>query len=68
MHLKTIANQITLNRLALCWALFLIHGIWLPPLLIFMCFHTFLLIFLFNSSVLLSPFLHVIEARMKCVI
>ena len=68
MHLKTIANQITLKRLALCWALFLIHGIWLPLLLIFMCFHTFLLIFLFNSSVLLSPFLHVIEARMKRVI
>jgi len=37
-------------------------------LLIFMCFHTFLLIFLFNSSVLLSPFLYVIEARMKRVI
>jgi len=48
MHLKTIANQITgnINRLALCWALFLIHGIWLPLLLIFMCFHAFLLIFL----------------------
>jgi len=48
MHLKTIANQITgnINRLALCWALFLIHGIWLRLLLIFMCFHAFLLIFL----------------------
>ena len=43
MHLKTIANQITLNRLALCWALFLIHGIWPPRLLIFMCFRTFLI-------------------------
>jgi len=48
MHLKTIANQTTrnINRLALCWASFLSHGMWLPPLLIFMCFHAFLLIFL----------------------
>jgi len=45
-----------INRLALCWALFLIHGIWPPRLLIFMCFRTFL-IFLWYSSVPLSPFL-----------